>query len=139
MEHKTRTLVWVLSGALVMSCALNVAQWLSAPRAPTLSSVQDLGLSEAQLAQLSECCSDCCGAGASIRADIAAEQAELDALLASPDADPAEVSRLTDRVGALRRELYENGIETVQRVRTVLSPDQLATLRTQCCPPNDQN
>ena len=131
-----KTLVWILSGALAMSCVLNFVQWRAAcateARAVTADS---LGLTEEQVQRLTECCTDCCGNSAAIRADLAAEESRLEALLAQSDADPDEVARVTDRVGALRRELFESSVETVTKVRSVLSAEQLGELHAGCCGP----
>lgn len=130
--------LWILLGALTASVALNVESWLSqpepvVPHARPAFSVDQLELTDAQRAELTSCCAECCAPHDEIRSDVEAKQAALQAALADPEVDAAEVRRLASEVGELRRELLEASVATMLRVRQVLTPEQLEVIGACSC------
>ena len=131
-------LTWILAGALLASVSLNVVQWqgdaaASAPAEHAVD-VRALGLTDAQVAQLLEDCEDCSFERDILRAHVEDKRRELAAVLARPEVDSAKAKAIVDELAQLRSRCVQNAIDTMGRVRNVLTPAQVETLAG-CCDP----
>jgi hypothetical protein len=142
--------IWLLSGALATSLALYTARVLEArvPAAPAACSVTScalgggavagdmagLCLSEEDLGKLREACNAPCSEGADLARREREKSEELERALADASRSGEEIRALAAELGALRAQTLANCVDSIVRVRSVLSQKQLEAL-VECCPP----
>ncbi|MCC6669929.1 MAG: periplasmic heavy metal sensor [Planctomycetes bacterium] len=123
-------LVPALAGALAISGIANVLLCRAMQCRPARP-VQ-LGLSDAQLAELRARCQGCCQEQAGVDATVAALESRLERLLAEETLDRAAIESVGRELASAHARQVENCIQAVLLVRGVLSPAQLAELRAAC-------
>jgi hypothetical protein len=140
-----RLLSFSLAGALLASAAVNLrllrppaCALCTAPSAADLQScIECLALTAEQQTALLKECSSCCGDSSDVEQRIAALRTELRAALRAAPIDADAVRALGQKLAALRGEAIVAGVEAALRVRSLLTPEQVATLeqalgKTEC-------
>ncbi|MCA8941209.1 MAG: periplasmic heavy metal sensor [Planctomycetes bacterium] len=124
----------ILLGALLASLAYNVVQHrrAEAERVAVDQILDDLDLSDQQVEQLSSYCAGCGCLEDGAREQLRAAEQELTLAISADPLDEAAVRQLTARVAELRREMFESCVDTILRVRGVLSAEQRSVLHG-CC------
>jgi hypothetical protein len=133
-----RLLSLTLAGALAASAAVNLRLLqtpdgccsLCAPPSPAAvqSCIECLALTPEQHAALLQECSSCCGDSSDVEQRIAALRTQLRTALRAAPIDADAVRALGQQLAALRGEAIVAGVEAALRVRSLLTPEQVATL-----------
>lgn len=142
--------IWLLSGALATSLALYTARVLQTrvPAAPAACSVTScalgggavgggmasLCLSEEDLGKLRAACNVSCDEGVDLARREREKSEELQRALADSRRSGEEIRALAAELGALRAQSLANCVDSIVRVRSVLTQEQLAAL-LESCPP----
>jgi hypothetical protein len=137
--------IWLLSGALATSLALYTARVLEArvPAAASCSScalnapgaidLASLKLSEEDLGKLRAACNVSCDEGVGLARREREKTEELARALADASRSGEEIRALAAELGALRAQTLANCVDSILRVRSVLSNKQLDAL-LECAP-----
>ncbi len=138
--NKTLT-TWLLGGALAASLSWNV-QHARGSTDPAPACGEDmicggldpteLGLDQTQMGKLEELCGRSCGAADRLERRANELQRELLGSLAEPAIDEPAARALVAEIAELRRQSLEKCVAGILEVRSLLTPDQLATLLARC-------
>lgn len=130
---------WMLGGALAASLAWNWKLYQRTPESQGTGATDCasfdagvLGLDAVQRTNLGALCERSCGESDRLERRAAELQRSLFAKLSGPRVDDAQVRALTQEIADARRRSLESCVAGILQVRTLLTPEQVSALLSQC-------